>query len=100
MATWLAADLPQWADPPKSKPIDFYYWHWGTLGLLRFEGPKGARWKAWNDALKTALVDHQRVKKDGCVEGSWDPEADRFFWAGGRPAATAINVLTLGAYCR
>ena len=50
--------------------------------------------------MKAALVPHQKIKKDGCADGSWDPEACRWGFAGGRVYATAINVLTLETYYR
>ncbi|RPH38735.1 MAG: hypothetical protein EHM91_13435, partial [Planctomycetota bacterium] len=49
----------------KNKPrrqdgsIDYYYWYYASLALFQFDGPTGAKWRAWNDDMKSALVPHQ-----------------------------------------
>ena len=61
-----------------------YYWYYGTLAMFQVGGEP---WKAWNEAMKTAIIDHQR--KDGDAKGSWDPIGP---WGrdGGRVYSTAI----------
>jgi hypothetical protein len=89
-------DLPQW----KPNKIDFYYWYYASLALFQYDGPDGPYWKKWNEPMKNALVPNQRSKKDGCPDGSWDPETERWGFEGGRVYATAINALTLEVYYR
>ena len=57
-------------------------------------------WKGWNEAMKNALVPTQKLKKDGCTDGSWDSDVDRWGFEGGRVYAAAINALTLEVYYR
>ena len=71
-----------------------YYWYYGSIAMFQLGGPY---WKAWNGALKNALIPTQ--KRMGCNNGSWDP-AGAWGGAGGRVYATAINVLTLEVYYR
>ena len=89
-------DLPEWTP----KKIDFVYWHFGSLATFQVDGPDGALWTRWKDPLKEAIVSHQRTTKDGCANGSWDPEGDRWGSAGGRVYAVALNALTLEVYYR
>ncbi len=100
-ATILAGDLPKW-DPKADKPtVDYYYWYYGTLALFQYDGANGASWKKWNKPVTDALANNQRVKKDGCKDGSWDTDlVDRWAYAGGRVYGTAINVLTLEVWYR
>ncbi len=95
-AQMLLSDLPEW----KAEKVDFYYWYYASLALFQLDGPDGARWKKWNEPLKSALVPHQKGAGDGCRRGSWDPEAERWGFEGGRVYATAINALTLEVYYR
>lgn len=93
----LVRDPPAWEGPR----IDFVYWYWGSLALLQQDGPEGPQWRGWNEALKTAIVPHQRTAKEGCGRGSWSSDVER--WSrgfGGEVYATAINVLTLEIYYR
>jgi hypothetical protein len=92
----LVGDLPEW----KPGKIDFYYWYYASLALFQLDGPKGPLWTRWNEPMKVALVPHQRTGNDGCKDGSWDPEVDRWGFEGGRVYATAINALTLEVYYR
>jgi len=96
----IVKDLPRWEEPAQMKPIDFYYWYYGTLAIFQLDGPSGPYWKKWNENMKDALVKHQKIGKDGCEDGSWDPAMCRWGFAGGRVYATAINVLTLEVYYR
>jgi hypothetical protein len=92
----IVVDLPEWT-PNK---IDFYYWYYGSLALFQYDGPEGVMWRRWNEPMKNALVPNQRTGKDGCKNGSWDPEVDRWGFSGGRVYAAAINALTLEVYYR
>ena len=57
----------------------------------------GKYWKAWEKAMKPAMVDTQRG--DGAAKGSWDPNGP---WghSGGRVYSTATMVLCLESYYR
>jgi hypothetical protein len=92
----LAADLPQWLPDH----VDFYYWHYGSQALYQVDGPEGPMWKQWNEAMKQAIVPHQKVAADGCRNGSWNPEEERWGHEGGRVYMTAIGALTLEVYYR
>jgi|SRR5882672_9279844 len=91
----LLRDKPKW----ESKEIDFYYWYYGSLALFQFDGPGGAKWRAWNEDMKSVLVKNQNTAASGCRNGSWEP-ADRWSRQGGRVYATALNALTLEVYYR
>ena len=93
----LMSDLPEW----KANRIDFYYWYYGSLALFQYDGPDGAMWKRWDEAIRNAIIPTQHTGKDGCRNGSWDSEQDRWgVGEGGRVFATAINALTLEVYYR
>ena len=83
----------------KPATTDFNYWYFGSLALFQYDGPEGPMWKKWNEPMKNALVPSQKTRKDGCVNGSWDPTS-RWAEPGGRVWATAINSLTLEIYYR
>jgi hypothetical protein len=93
---FLAGDLPAW----KPGQVDFYYWYYASLALFQFDGPKGAFWSKWNEPMKSAILPHQKLAKNGCENGSWDSSEDRWGFEGGRVYATAINCLTLEVYYR
>jgi hypothetical protein len=84
--------LPVWDEASGS--IDMYYWHFGTLAMFQVGGDS---WKTWNEAMKAAIVPHQR--KDGDQKGSWDPLG---VWGreGGRVYSTALMTLCLSSYYR
>jgi hypothetical protein len=84
--------LPKW--DVRAGSIDMYYWYYGSLAMFQLGGQY---WKAWNPAMKAALVPTQHEK--GCLLGSWDP-AGPWGSAGGRVYSTAINCLTLEIYYR
>jgi len=84
----LMANLPEW-NRPKNDKVDFCYWYHGTSAMFQFGGEN---WSKWNEAVKKALLDTQRVT--GCAYGSWDP-VDKWGMVGGRVFSTAINCLTL-----
>jgi hypothetical protein len=92
----LQADLPQW----ESGKVDFYYWYYASLALFQYDGPHGGLWSRWNQAMKDALVANQKMQKNGCENGSWDPAEDRWGFDGGRVYATALNCMTLEVYYR
>ena len=94
--TLIASDLPEW----KQHKVDFYYWYYASLALFQYDGPDGGLWLKWNEPMKNAIVPHQKGSADGCRIGSWDPEADRWGFEGGRVYAVAINALTLEVYYR
>jgi hypothetical protein len=94
--TLLTGDLPEW----KQNKIDFYYWYYSSLALFQFDGPDGPMWKKWNEPMKNALVPNQKTGKDGCRNGSWDPDQERWGAEGGRVYAVSINALTLEVYYR
>jgi len=89
----LLKDLPKW----DGNAIDFYHWFQASQALFQLAGPDET-WKPWNDALKEALLKHQKGG-EGCDRGSWEP-VDRWSYEGGRVYATAINALTLETYYR
>ncbi len=95
-AKLLIADLPVYGD----KKTDYYYWYYGSLALFQYDGPDGASFKAWNEAMTKALLPSQREQKDGCSFGSWDVNVDRWGFEGGRVYTTAINTLNLEVYYR
>jgi hypothetical protein len=95
-ASLLVSDLPEW----KAGKIDFYYWYYASLALFQYDGPKGPLWSKWNEPMKNALVPSQATAKDGCRNGSWDSDKDRWGAEGGRVYAVAINALTLEVYYR
>jgi hypothetical protein len=74
--------------------LDLYGWWHATEALARAGGPD---WTAWNEALKKALLGHQR--RDGHAAGSWDPEGT-YGKVGGRVFSTALCALMLESYWR
>jgi len=92
----LAGEVPEW----KPARIDFTFWHFASSAVFQFDGPDGPLWKQWGDRLAGTLVPQQKRPQDGCANGSWDPEMDRWGAVGGRVYATAINALTLETFYR
>jgi hypothetical protein len=73
-----------WSPQDKStwRKADFYYWYYASYALFQLTSNDDPRWKRWNDALKTALIDTQNLMTPpACAAGSWDP-IDR--WSRGR----------------
>ncbi len=93
-ADLLVNQLPSW--DPAGGAIDFYYWYYGTLAMFQVGG---ARWEKWNQALKTALLDRQRLDQREDEYGSWDP-LDPWALEGGRIYSTALNCLSMEVYYR
>lgn len=94
-AELMAARPPRW--DTKTGEIDFYYWYYGTLAM--FQADEGTRWKRWNEAMKDAILDTQRLKEGECEYGSWDP-IDPWSPAGGRVYSTAVLCLCTEVYYR
>ncbi len=87
--------LPTWN--PNDGSIDMYYWFYGTLAMFQVGGE---HWARWNDAMKTAIVDSQKLDGEYCsYKGSWDP-IDPWGPDGGRVYSTAILALCLEVYYR
>ena len=96
-AALLLKDLPNWSSAAQRPPVDFYYWHHGTLALRAFDGASGPAWKAWEKALLETLRSKQNTSSS-CSLGSWDTDGiERWAYAGGRVYGTALNVVTLEA---
>lgn len=74
--------------------LDLYGWWHATEALAR---TSGGDWSAWNEALKKALLGHQRGS--GHAAGSWDPEGT-YGKVGGRVFSTALGALMLESYWR
>jgi hypothetical protein len=92
----LAGEAPEW----KPGKIDFTLWHFASSAVFQFDGPDGPLWKRWTTPMAGALLPPQKRRQDGCPNGSWDPEMDRWGAVGGRVYATAINALTLETFYR
>jgi hypothetical protein len=86
--------LPKWDE--SSGVIDMYYWYYGTLSMFQVGG---RAWDKWNEAIKTAIIDHQHMDKALCSFGSWDP-VDPWSAQGGRIYSTALNTLCMEVYYR
>jgi len=86
--------LPKW--DVDAGTIDFYYWYYASLAMFQVGGD---HWKAWNEAMKTAIIDHQRMEADRDERGSWDP-IDCWSPEGGRIYATTLNCLCMEVYYR
>ena len=76
--------------------VDYYYWYYGTLAMFQVGG---VHWQRWNEAMKGAILAHQRMDPTDDRYGSWDP-VDPWGADGGRVYATAINTLSLEVYYR
>jgi squalene-hopene cyclase-like protein len=91
-AALVAKSPPTWS----ADTVDLAAWHFETLAIFQLGGE---RWKSWDAAMKSALVDHQRTEADRDERGSWDPVG-----VGakdlGRVAATALACLDLEVYYR
>ena len=84
--------------PNTSSQRNVYYWYYATLVMHNFMGPD---WDTWNREMRRSLVTTQC--KEGCAEGSWDPERptlDAWGSQGGRLMMTSLATLTLEVYYR
>lgn len=87
--------LPTWNLQDGS--IDMYYWYYATLAIFQVGGDV---WNKWDKAMKTAIIDTQRMDTDYCMyKGSWD-NVDPWGPDGGRVYSTAILALCLEVYYR
>ncbi len=77
-------------------PPDALHRHFATLLLFQVGG---ARWTAWNDALRGAVDPAVHMDPSDHRRGSVDP-LDPWEAAGGRVAATALAMLDLEVYFR
>ena len=84
--------LPEWSDEGLTN--DMYYWYYGSYAMYQMGGK---HWRAWNQAMKRAVVGSQR--REGSAAGSWDPNGP---WGavGGRVYSTAMMTLCLEVYYR
>jgi len=80
---------------PSKKKMDFYRLYYATLAMFQMGGEY---WKGWNGVMKETLLDTQC--RDGCADGSWDPENSAYGSAGGRVFTTALGCLCLEVYYR
>jgi hypothetical protein len=85
-ARLLLDDLPEYDDG-----LDYHGVWLGSAAAFQIGGEL---WRAWNVAMKTAIIDHRR--KSGCVRGSWDDGRGTL----GRAANTAFGTLCLETYYR
>ena len=85
--------LPVWDE--ESGAIDMYYWYYATLSIFQVGGDA---WKKWNESMKSAIIDHQRMDPIS-FKGSWDP-AGPWGHAGGRVYSTAVCVMCMEVYYR
>ncbi len=90
----MVAKPPLWE--PVTGDIDFYYWYYATLAMHQVGGPG---WETWNEAMKLAIIDHQRANPEEDEYGSWDP-IDPWSGVGGRVYSTALNCLCMEVYYR
>src|SRR5262249_9406231 len=91
-ADLLLQRLPRWDDGS----IDFYYWYYGSLAMVQGGGEP---WKKGNEAMKPAILDHQRLDPKQDEFGSWDP-VDPWSMEGGRVYSTALLGLCMEVYYR
>ena len=85
--------LPEW-DDENGYSNDLYYWYYGSYAMYQMGGK---HWKAWNGAMKTAILGSQ--ESTGSAKGSWDPNGP-WGMVGGRVYSTALAVLCLEVYFR
>jgi hypothetical protein len=81
---------------PGAGPVDIYYWYYATLTNFQLGGDV---WKAWNEAMKTTLLNSQCKATDGHADGSWAATGE-FSNRWSRPGQTAVCVLCLEVYYR
>ncbi len=82
--------------PDAAKP-NYYYWYYGSLGLMQLSSSVPDAWKMWNTNMAQALLALQSPA--GVMAGSWDSDGE---WGdrGGRVYSTALATLTLEVYYR
>lgn len=96
----LAENPPDWHKAGELLGSNEYAWYYGSLSLMLGRDAPGGdnRWREWNAALKTTLVDRQC--KAGPRKGSFDPAGHWARHGGGRLYMTALCVLNLEIYYR
>ncbi len=82
--------------PDAAKP-NYYYWYYGSLGLMQLSNSVPDAWKVWNQHTADALLALQSPA--GIMAGSWDTDGE---WGdrGGKVYSTALATLTLEVYYR
>jgi hypothetical protein len=88
------------AAPPDDERVNLYYWYYATLALHHRHTRSdraAAAWRAWNDALTTALLATQVT--EASQAGSWNTDT---VWGGygGRVYTTAMAAMCLEVYYR
>src|SRR4029450_9717138 len=86
---FLLANLPAW------DKRNVYYWYYATQVCHHMEG---ADWQKWNGVMRQLLPEHQ--EKRGAQRGGWDPDRNRWGWAGGPLYVTCLSLYTLEVYYR
>lgn len=80
---------------PEGKDLDFTGTYFGALACYAAGKVPTSR---WSESVKRAVIDFQRMRKEECNYGSWDPSLPSV--AEGRVACTALGILTLVIYYR
>ncbi len=86
------------ANQPDKQTHNLYYWYYATQVMHNMADKD---WDTWNRKMRTILVNTQ--SREGCANGSWDPDKpNRDVWggAGGRLMMTSLSALTLEVYYR
>ena len=86
------------ANQPDKQTHNLYYWYYATQVMHNMADKD---WDTWNRKMRTILVNTQ--SREGCANGSWDPDKpQRDVWggAGGRVMMTSLSALTLEVYYR
>ncbi|MCR4414838.1 MAG: terpene cyclase/mutase family protein [Thermoguttaceae bacterium] len=84
--------------PSADADRDTYYWYYATMAMHNFMDKD---WDTWNRQMRRVLITTQC--KQGCAEGSWDPDRptqDKWGASGGRLMTTCLSTLTLEVYYR
>ena len=85
---------------PTAERVNLYYWYYASLALHHrqpVDNSAAVAWRAWNEALTTALLSTQVT--DGDQAGSWNTNC---LWGGygGRVYTTALAAMCLEVYYR
>jgi hypothetical protein len=83
---------------PDKAGRNIYYYYYATQVMHNVQGPQ---WEDWNRQMRRLLIDTQ--EKDGCANGSWNPDKpskDQWSGPGGRIMITSLSCLTLEIYYR
>ena len=74
-----------------------YYWYYATQVFRHMGGPT---WETWNRQMRVVLPANQVLRGGRRVEGSWDPDGDRWGGYGGRLYQTCLSIYILEVYYR